>query len=317
MTTLKIGQQFQTQTINSNEKNNKGKKFMQRAQDVGAVATAGIGFLGVEYVFKKIKLGVNKEFSSNLMMSSDIMSKETAEMLFKNSGLSEKGVSLIDFSNKQNSVSALADFLSKFDQLKTQKKGLKKMLGAFKNLRNEILDNIIMSGSNAAYIPSDKKIKINLEKLGAALPHEMGHAKNCNSYGLGRVLFNSRYLSLLTLPIALIALFRKPSDKREESTTAVGKTLDFVKDNSVGLTAACVAPTALEEGLASIKASKLSKEFLSPDKLKALNKFNFTAWKGYAVGGIATITAVCVANIIKNLLSADDTPEKKSSEIYC
>ena len=298
-----VGTQTQVQQENSKQKS----KFWKGAQNVGAVGAAYLGTISVnlfgEYLLSEMS-GEGKTFSQGLFSVDD------ANLIFKKSGLLEKGVVIRDLSGCTN-TSAPAFF--KDIQLKNKLKenfDFRTYLNYRQNKTNlslEKSDQIVKDGKNSFYLYKHKEICINLEKRACDLPHELGHAKNFTSKGVGKVLSKMRGLSLLTVPILLVALFRKPKDKREESTTFVGKSLDFVKDNAVALTAACNAPIVLEEGLASIKGARMAKGILSPEKLKAMKKMDFKAWCTHAVAAGIAVAGVWAANKIKNWLCTDDT----------
>ena len=101
--------------------------------------------------------------------------------------------------------------------------------------------------------------------MSMAMPHEMGHAMNYTDKGLAKILTKARGLQLLA-PIALaVGVLRAKKPEGEKSDTMVGKTLDFIKDNCVAITAAAHAPVVLEEGLASIRGAKMAKNFMSAE----------------------------------------------------
>ena len=158
------------------------------------------------------------------------------------------------------------------------------------------------TGHNAFYVPEVKKILCNLNSSAIFAPHEMGHAKNYMSKNIFiKALAKSRNLGILYLPILAVALFRKPKKEGEESNTIMGKTLDYVKENSVGLAAATFAPTLIEEGLASIRGANLAKKVLSPEKLKAMKMINAKGWLSYAILEGFAVFATWAVNKIREL----------------
>lgn len=166
-------------------------------------------------------------------------------------------------------------------------------------------------GINSFYDHKNKIIINNFKSLSMAVPHEMGHAANFNSKNpLLKILTKSRKLQVLVPIIFATALLRKQKKEGEESNTIVGKGLDFVKDNAVALTAACWAPTVIEEGLASIRGAKMAKPFLSPEKLKAVNIANIKAWSTYAISAGIAVAGVYIANKIRNATTPKSEMER-------
>ena len=164
-------------------------------------------------------------------------------------------------------------------------------------------------GSNA--FAHGKKVHINSESyMNVMLPHELGHVKNNISFGFGKFLQVTRHalamnpMCYLPLFILGVAAFRDKKNDGEKSESTIGKGLDFVKDNCVGLTAATQIPTLAEEGLASAKGLKMVKNYVKPNEFKMLRGAMGKAWWTYFCGAAAFTGMVFVANTVKNSVSS-------------
>ena len=162
-----------------------------------------------------------------------------------------------------------------------------------------------MRGRNALYAHSktEQYLAVNMVKKPYACFHEMGHALNKNSNGFGKILLKTERLNKLAPLILATAILRKKKPDSETSETVIGRSLDFVKENCVGLTVLTQVPTLLEEGLASIKGQNLAKPYLPKAQLKHLAKMNGVAWLTYFAGVAAVTAGVFAANKVRNLTS--------------
>ena len=211
---------------------------------------------------------------------------ETAiENTINNSGLKEKGVEIIK-ATKENSKK-ITDIISKdfsCGVMKFAPKSIKEFLS--KNVVSQIED-----GANALYAVSAKKIIMpEGGKLGLALFHEAGHAMNANLSKFGKVLQKCRPLTLLAIPISLIALLKTKKAPDEQPKNKLDKATTFIKNNAGKLTFAAFLPAILEEGLASLKGNKFAKQLLSPDLAKKVAKTNALGFTSYLLA--ATLSAV-------------------------
>ena len=156
-------------------------------------------------------------------------------------------------------------------------------------------------GMNAFYNSKTKQIACNTKMLAMLIPHEMGHAMNFTDKGLAKILTKAKGLQNLA-PIALaVGVLRAKKPEGEKSDTIIGKALDFTKDNCVAITAAAHAPVVLEEGLASIRGAKMAKNFMSPEKLQAINTMNKKAWLTYALTAATGVAATYVGSKLRDL----------------
>ena len=259
------------------------------ANTAGSVVYGGINKLG------------SKPFESVLKNIDNIdidVFKRAADEAFNSSGLSKKGVTVVD---------------GVFENYNIVRDSINEALLSWKNkipfLRNikdqQVIEQTrsVLEGKNAFYVKHNKQILINKDKLGIALFHEMGHALNYNKAGLGNILIKMKSPFSLLIPIAVLtALCKRKKADGEESQGVFDKTTTFIKNNCGKLAFLGMLPSVLEEGLASIKGAKLAKNFLSAENLKTLNKFNSKTWLTYlslAVGsGLCAVTASKVRDFI-------------------
>lgn len=137
---------------------------------------------------------------------------------------------------------------------------------------------------------------VNKEKIGWAAFHEMGHALNNMTPGVGKMLRKLRGAGgILASLVFFTGLLKRKKVEGEKPQGAWDKATTFVKNNCGKLAFLGMTPMLLEEGLASIKGAKLAKSLLSPEQFKALNKLYGKAWLSYvgiAVGaGVATFVS--------------------------
>ena len=155
--------------------------------------------------------------------------------------------------------------------------------------RKNILE--IPSGKNANYLDALKTINLSKQKGGAFLFHELGHAKNFNSNNrLMKFLVKMRspLISSAIMTAGLICAFI-PEAEGKEANTLWGKTKNFFRECSVGITAVGALATPLEECIASIKGAKIARKILPKDQVKALNKMNSKAFLSYLAVAAGTI----------------------------
>lgn len=290
--------------INTNTINNEVKvshsEELSTPQKIGRkTATYAASYLAGSFSMSLIKnlLGVtiNKELKAcefGLQEESSIFA-DAANKAFKESILPEKGVSFMSIEDLKKEISGLEQSLEKADS-KSARKILNKRIHKLKSY---------LLGENACFTTKANKILVNTEKFASATFHEMGHALNYNTKGIGNILYNLRPKSgkyNILWVIALLCAFRKKKNDGETSETFIGKSLDFAKDHCGEVAAAACAPAVLEEGLASIKGIKMSKPYLSVAELSKLKHRYFGAGLTYAVTAAAGVMAVSVIDLVRN-----------------
>lgn len=176
-----------------------------------------------------------------------------------------------------------------------------------KNFSEKVVD-VAAEGTNAFCLKG--KVFTNFDKASALSFHEMGHAKNFNGRGLGKVLSILRNPTLRKagIVIAAASAILLPPVKENDSETDkkpnfLTKTQRFLKKNCVGIAALSFAPQIMEEGLASIKGGQIAKKFLDPNACKTVNQINLKAFGTYLLTGAAFTLGVYAAKKVRDTIS--------------
>lgn len=254
---------------------------------IGGVA-AGLGVSGaIELVPHELLSGgaVHKMKALRNSITADEFQKITNNALdaIKTTGLNKKGVEILN-----------ADVASKEAILEVIKKeyggGIQKFMPKY--LKNKQTDNMVyqvFNGMNSFFAPKSNKIITSDTNILASF-HEIGHAMNKNMGTFSKALQSARNLSLLVLPITLVALLKTKKADNEKPKNGIDKAGDFVKKNAGKLTFAALLPMVLEEGLASIKGNKIAKQSLDSALYKKVAKSNALGFVTYA--GLAILSGV-------------------------
>ena len=208
---------------------------------------------------------------------------DAAKDVFQTSKLRANGVVIKELA-ESNSEQFIDETMRKIGH-KPRKKLLYYLFGPNKTekLKNTLTE--VSKGNNACYLPFAKTVAINSEKRGISAFHELGHAMNHNSKGIGNTLLKSRHYGAMLVPFILA--WGLLTNKKEETPFLDDKVGNFVKKNTGALMFACMVPTLLEEGIASIKGAKLAKPKLSKDLYNKMCKGYAKAWGTYAVSALA------------------------------
>ena len=165
-------------------------------------------------------------------------------------------------------------------------------------------------GINASCLKDN--VLINLDKASALTFHEMGHAMNYRSKGLGKVLQALRHPAIrkIGLGIAFASAILIPSkvdsDSNAQQEQGFGTKIQrFLKKNCVGIAAVTVAPEIMEEGLASIKGAQIAKSVLDKDACKIVNKLNGKAFLSYLAVGVAWTLGVFAAKKVRECIDTE------------
>ena len=207
-----------------------------------------------------------------------------ADKLFKKSGLAEKGVKIINaIEQNRKEINDIWKQTFKIDITK------------FPQL-NKFFEQIF-AGRNAVFNKHTKTILINKEKLGIALPHEIGHALNSTGKGIGKILSTTRSgTAILSLLITTIVLCKRKKVEGEQPNGFFDKITTFIKNHCGKLAVFCAVPHVTEEALASKKGVDLIKTLNIPEshlhKLKTLNKVALTTHIATAVAGVLGIVTL-------------------------
>ena len=197
---------------------------------------------------------------------------------------------------------------------------LKKIPDVKTMLKNPILQ--VNAGLNSVFLAQNLKTvdelgeKISYKKNTIFLPerkscltvfHEMGHAANFNKAKLTKCLLigNAYGQKLAFLPVIFGVLTRKSKPDENGNLTTGQKVKNFVRDNAGKISFACMVPALIEEGLASIRANRYAKEYLSPELLKKVNKTNIWAYSTYVMMTIALTLAAKIGVEMKDKMIAN------------
>lgn len=235
-----------------------------------------------------------RNISKNLSKDEKLqLDKATIEMM-KKTGLENRGVAIIK-STSENYSDIFDIMLKELDNsiLKYLPKPLKKRIAASNA-------NQFKFGVNACYTNYSKKIILPEKDLNLSVFHEAGHAINDNFTNVGRFLQKSRRLSMLALPMAVIALFKTKKDVNEKNKNFLDKITTFIKENIGKLTFIAFLPILLEEGLATLRGNKFAKEFLSPDLAKKVSKSNALGFLTYFLTATSSSLGIYLANKVKD-----------------
>lgn len=163
----------------------------------------------------------------------------------------------------------------------------------------------VRQGKNAFFNPKTGEILLPESKMAGAGFHEIGHAMNKHFSKYGKILQKCRPLMVLVAVPNLIGVFsknKKAEDGKELSTGA--KITNFIRNNAGKLSLACMAPTLIEEAMASAKGQKLAKGLLSPEMFKKVAKGNKIGFLTYAVQAAGVALASWTAVKVKDRLVA-------------
>ena len=185
----------------------------------------------------------------------------------------------IKYQNSKKSFAKKLSYKMKKRSLKNKAKSIEKYSG----------------GLNAGYVAKRHKILINKENAGALLFHEMGHAQNHTTKGIGNLFAKYRKSKIpTTLILAGLASALLPRYEGEEAETIKGKVCNFLRDNCAQITGLGAIATPLEEGMASLNGRKIAKNTLTKQQFKTINKLNAKAWLTYVTvaAGLVLTTAL-------------------------
>ena len=222
---------------------------------------------------------------------------KAAAQLLKDSGLEAKGVNIIK-ATAENTEEVSKIMSKEIDSgiLKHLPEELKDFLGKF-------YCNQTKTGKNAFYAPASKMVVIPEEKLRLSVFHEAGHGMNANLSTIGKILQKSRSMTLLAIPIAMIAMFKTQKAPGEEPKNKVDKATTFIKNNAGKLTFATFLPVLLEEGLATIKGNSYAKKFLSPEVAKKVAKTNAFGFSSYLMAATLSGFGIYIGTKVKDAIA--------------
>ena len=174
---------------------------------------------------------------------------------------------------------------------------------------------VYAEGKNACFMPATSQLLVNRDKMGSAAFHELGHAMNAKGIGEGRILAKIRGKAKNCVPLVFLISMLTPKDREDSKTkNPVYKTLLNFKKYAGLIAALCMLPMVAEEGLASIKGSKMAKKVLSPELCKRINKVNTRSFMSYTTGMILVGIGMALANYVKDKVTGPLPAKKKTNE---
>ena len=281
-------------SLNTNQQNKFDKK-----EFIGTLAGGVVsGLATVPFcLMNPAIIDKSKNFSN---LSEDEFKKVAAgaDKALEEIGLKAKGTEILRINSENRS--RIAKVLDK--EYEAIKKGgiLSRIEEAFNTISNYVngvkmstWDEFLASvekGENAFSLAEIKKIIMPEKQWALNVFHEMGHAANYNLSKIGKLLQKTRGLSVLAIPIALIAFLKvnKNSDGKPKRTW--DKITDFIKNNAGKLTFLTFAPVLIEEAMASIKGNGFAKKVLSPELAEKVAKSNKIAYITYL--GLALTSSI-------------------------
>ena len=284
---------------------------IQNYTDTGIGAVSGLVLYkyGQKAVIKPYVKAVENSFQ--LSPQKNNLYKDAVQKAFESSKLNnEVNIIYIDEKNIYEQKHKIYDYLQIKEPYKKSKNPIKMIWkwifgNKLENVSNRI--NSVAKGENAfcaSYRPMLYKIApilfpefkdcksivvVNKDKMASTAFHELGHAMNFYNGKIARILqicggFVAGKLSVLLL---LSALFTNKTNEKQKNNNLQKQDKNnksiaqFIKNNCGLLVSACFMPTIIEEGFASINASKLAKSVLDKQAYRNLNKMNFKAWTSY------------------------------------
>ena len=210
--------------------------------------------------------------------------KRAALAIIDRKNLSQKGVKLNDY-RKVNEI------LNGFDE--SVANGKSAFFAGIKGIENVFGGKMFIN-----------EVVCNMEKLPAAIFHEIGHAFNANNSTFWRTVQKMKKHSLpIAGYIALYCALTKKAVPKEEGNmelTKGQKVKNFIRENSGKLAFIATLPMLIEEGMASIRGNDWAKEFLSPDLAKKVSKHNKFAYITYLATAAGFALSAYAARKVKD-----------------
>ncbi|MCD8378429.1 MAG: hypothetical protein LUB59_06550 [Candidatus Gastranaerophilales bacterium] len=267
----------------------------------------------VPYVLKKyIHPAVSTEFMNSMCRlnldltqpEKDVLEKASDKALI-NSKLDKKGVvfeRVNENTKMTNEEDAVIKNIDRMNISKNIKEAKKEMA---------LPKYCAMKGHNAYFNPLTNSVIYNKDKFALPVFHELGHAKNKFYSKIGGFLQRHRNNNMKAAGVISALAILAPSKTEEKIrnlNTDDDKLVAKFRDNAGILTAAALAPTVIEEGMATYHGNKMAKELLNPELLKKVKKCNAKGFATYAllagVMGIGTDLGIKLKNkIVKNGVS--------------
>ena len=181
-----------------------------------------------------------------------------------------------------------------------------------KSLKNSRIGDIMSvgmarmleQGRNAIFWPKTNEIAVNIEKLGTATFHEMGHAVNHNFSKFWKGMQKLRVpCGIAGGLFGTVALLKRKKVEGEEPKGFFDKTTTFIKNNVGKLTLAAFAPIVAEELMATYRGNKMAKKVLSPELFKKVQKTNRFGAMTYIATGVGAALAAVVGSKVRDAIA--------------
>jgi hypothetical protein len=263
----------------------------------GSAVAASIPIILVKKINPKIFLRA-QNLSSSLNAGEFAQVNKVAEEALVKTGLAEKGVAIVRVTTEHET-----EVIKILEQEVNAKFLIRFLPKAVKQSIISVLATMIAYGNNAGYAFLSKKILIPQKDLSLSAFHEMGHAANSNLSKIGRLLLKCKYLTILAIPIALIALCKTKKAPGEKPEGAVDKTTDFIKNNAGKLTFLAFIPKLAEEAMASIKGCGFAKNVLDIALYKKVVKTNKIAYLTYLGWALAVSVGIALGVKVKDAIA--------------
>ncbi len=245
---------------------------------------------------------------------------------FQKSGLAKNGVEIIDVKQSQKfagikpngNLSEISSLNAQLDAyIKSLQKPNKRLYDIFLTsipdfLRKTpigkayalIMLKMIEDGKNAGYITNTKNIAINIDKLGTAIFHEMGHAINHNQSKIWKAIQGMRFPCMAAAGIfSTTALLKRKKLEGEQPANNFDKVTTFVKDNVGKLVLASFVPIISEELMATHRGNNLAQKVLPLDMLKKVKKTNRLGALSYISTALLSACAAVAASKTRDAIA--------------
>lgn len=266
------------------------KKVKERGswRALGASQVAGMASLPVGMASVAGMSMVNKKLSSEQMK----LISGAAEKALENSGLKEKGVSIINITE---------------DTIGTKLKGWKDTLFSMVNPQYATA-----KGKNAFYNPLINSVGVNKDKFATATFHEIGHAFNANKSKFWGTMQKMRGPAMLVATgLAIFAAFTKKTEAKDgEELTKGQKAKNFVRNNAGYIAGASMLPVVAEEVMASVRGCKWANANLPKELAKHVKATNVFGAASYIAAAAAVALSAFVATKVK-----DSIMEKQKAKL--
>ena len=239
------------------------------------------------------------KLSQELTADEFSQAESAMKKIIQESGLSAKGVSIL------KATSENMDEINKIITKEIDKGVLKFLPKKVKEFIGNLFASQMAYGKNACYTFASKKIIMPENELGLAGFHEAGHAMNANLSKCGKILQKCRPMTLLALPIGLIALCKTKKAPDEKPKNSIDKATTFIKDNASKLTFAACIPVLAEEGLATYKGNKFAKKFLNPKLAKKVAKTNALGFSTYLAAVTLGSLGIFLGTKVKDAIASN------------